>query len=78
MSLNIESGTLRAECLNAPNDVYIYFDSGFMVWNSNTSTPMGVWFKGEMFLLGEWKFFSGVEAAAALNEWVAEVNKVVP
>lgn len=75
MSLNIECGFLRAECLNHVNDVYIYFDGGFIVWNCN-SEPFGVWFNGDMFMLAKWKFTDGKQAAVALNEWVAHMLAV--
>lgn len=73
MSLNIECGSLHAECLNHPNDVYIYFDGGFFVWNCNVSEPCGIWFNGDMFMLAKWKFSNGNEAVAVLNEWVQQM-----
>ena len=72
MSLNIEGTKLVAECLNHPNDVYIYFDGGFFVWNWNVSAPMGIWRDGDMFFLAKWKFHDGHHATNALNTWANE------
>ena len=75
MSLNIESGFLRAEALNHPNDLYIYFEGGFFVYSiRKDNPPCGIWFNGDMFLLAEWKFKNGAaEAAVILNEWAQQM-----
>jgi len=72
MSLNIEGTTVRAECINHPNDVYVYFDGGHFVWNILIGEPQGVWWNGDMFLFAKWKFVNGKEAAIAFNEWAEE------
>ena len=73
MSLNIECGTFHSECLNHPNDVYIYFDGGFLVWNCNTSESLGIWFNGDMFMLAKRKYKTGNEACIAINQWASEM-----
>jgi hypothetical protein len=70
MSLNIECGSLTAECLNAPSDVYLYFDGGFFVWNCDTSEPLSIWFNGDQFYLTRYKYTDAHDAVVALNDWV--------
>lgn len=72
MSLKIECGSLYAEVLNHPQDVYIYFDGGFFVWNCKLSDSIGVWFNGDMLLLADYKFDNGNDAANAINEFVEQ------
>jgi hypothetical protein len=45
MGLHIESGPLKVERLNHPDDIYIYFEVGYTVWNYTRSEPLGIWWE---------------------------------
>jgi hypothetical protein len=70
MGLNIESlETPHAECLNHPNDVYIYFKGGFYVWNWKNDKALHVWFNDDLFTFNREEYHFPNAAVAAFNEW---------
>jgi hypothetical protein len=67
MSLHLES-TPHAENINSPDDVYIYFPSGFVTWNPKHNLQLNVWFNGDMFTFDNAK--TAQENTLNFNEWV--------
>jgi hypothetical protein len=71
MGLHIESGPLKVERLNHPDDIYIYFEVGYTVWNYTRSEPLGIWWEhNEFFLLSRDNYGSVEEAYAAISNWI--------
>lgn len=69
-SITIESGQIKIECLNHPDEVYIYFSGGYMVWN-RFAEPLYIKSCGDQFLL------NSLASVAALREWVDVINKLL-
>jgi hypothetical protein len=69
MSLTIETGRLIAENINHPDDIYIYFENGYVVWHW-TDAPLSVYYKGYLFTFVRADNTSPSKVRAAFNEWV--------